>query len=221
MHGDVVEFFDAAYLRHDRYWWRVAHRYSTSPTDHINSLITMHLLEELRGQPPGAALDIGAGEGSDAIRLAMLGYEVEAVELSSIGAAKVQRFAREAGVGDLINVLNIDARKFRADRQYDVVICNGVLHYIADKRHLITLLQDSTVAGGYHAIALWSNMSPVPNCHRTVDVYPDAEDGVVMKMYEGWKVHGPWFEHNKVDLSHPSPDLHRHSHIKFIARKPG
>lgn len=50
----------------------------------------------LRSQ--GGALDIGAGEGADAIRLALLGYEVDADDLSAIGAAKIEYFAEQAEV---------------------------------------------------------------------------------------------------------------------------
>jgi 2-polyprenyl-3-methyl-5-hydroxy-6-metoxy-1,4-benzoquinol methylase len=47
---------------------------------------------------PGQALDLGAGEGADAIRLAKLGYHVDAVELSAVACEKIERFARTQGV---------------------------------------------------------------------------------------------------------------------------
>ena len=47
------------------------------------------MLEDLRTRPAGRVLDLGAGEGIDAIRLARLGYEVDAVEGSVIGAEKI------------------------------------------------------------------------------------------------------------------------------------
>ena len=50
------------------------------------------------------ALDLGAGEGADAIRLAKLGYKVDAVEVSAVACEKIERFARSQGVR--INVRN-------------------------------------------------------------------------------------------------------------------
>jgi methylase of polypeptide subunit release factors len=46
----------------------------------------------------GHALDMGAGEGADAIRLAKLGYQVDAVEVSPVACEKAERFARAEGV---------------------------------------------------------------------------------------------------------------------------
>lgn len=40
---------------------------------------------------PGRALDIGAGEGADANRLALLGDDVDAMEVSKAGAGRNQR----------------------------------------------------------------------------------------------------------------------------------
>ncbi|HET9443229.1 MAG TPA: class I SAM-dependent methyltransferase, partial [Acidimicrobiales bacterium] len=94
----VKEFFDDAYRAEPRYWWREAARHSTDPDDHPTSLLTQLLLRHLRGRPPGRALDLGCGEGADAIRLARLGWEVDAVEISEVGAAKAEAFAREEGV---------------------------------------------------------------------------------------------------------------------------
>lgn len=213
----VIAFFDYLYRRYERYWWRRPTRYSTDPADHAQSLITSTLLETLKGRKPGRALDVGAGEGSDAIRLALLGYEVDAIEGSAIGAEKTEQFAREVGV--TLNIQNIDAALFEPAACYDVVICNGLLHCIRDKVALVQQLQDATAPDGYNAVSLWSDHTPVPQCHRVVDAYAEAEDGVVTSLYKDWLKVGNWFEHKKPETSHPGFGPHQHSFIKFIARK--
>jgi 2-polyprenyl-3-methyl-5-hydroxy-6-metoxy-1,4-benzoquinol methylase len=80
--SSVREFFDSQYRKHQRCWWREGNRYSLDPNDH--TAINAEVLRLVTARGPGRALDIGAGEGADSIRLAKLGYEVDAVELSTV-----------------------------------------------------------------------------------------------------------------------------------------
>jgi 2-polyprenyl-3-methyl-5-hydroxy-6-metoxy-1,4-benzoquinol methylase len=54
--------------------------------------------EEAAGLPPGAALDLGTGEGRNAIWLAERGWRVTAVDFSAAGLARAARLAAERGV---------------------------------------------------------------------------------------------------------------------------
>jgi SAM-dependent methyltransferase len=76
----VVDYFDSVYAQHDRFWWQEPARHALNPDEYPFSLLTQQTLRLLAGRPTGRALDLGAGEGADAIRLALLGYEVDAVD---------------------------------------------------------------------------------------------------------------------------------------------
>ena len=217
---DVSEFFDKRYERSDRYWWHEDTRYSTDPTDHTTSLLTQMTLRAIAGRPPGRALDIGAGEGADSIRLASLGYMVDAIEISKVGAAKISRFAAEAGVADRICVETADITACEANGPFDLIICNGVLQYVEDKESVVRLMQGSTAADGINVVSLWSNHTPVPECHKSVDIFCDDEDGVVRGLYKDWAMEVMYFERDKAESSHDEMPSHSHSHIKLIARRP-
>lgn len=58
-----------------------------------------NLVAETAGLPPGAALDVGCGEGADAIWLAGRGWRVAAVDLSTVALGRGAARALEAGVG--------------------------------------------------------------------------------------------------------------------------
>lgn len=214
----LSDYFDEMYSSHDRYWWREPGRHSLEPEDYPSSLLAQQTLRLLTPHPQGRALDIGAGEGSDAIRLALLGYEVDAVELSAVGATKIKRFAEQADVK--VHVTVADAQGYSPDGLYDVIVCNGVLHYVEDKDSVISRMQQATCDGGINIVSLWSTYTPIPECHEFVPVYGDAEDGVVTSRYKAWPKEFIYFERDKPEAAHSDLPPHRHSHIKFIARKP-
>jgi tellurite methyltransferase len=214
----VADYFDAVYQASERYWWREPYRYSPNPEDYTRSLLAQQTLRALGDRTQGRVLDIGAGEGADAIRLAVLGYEVDAVEVSPVGAEKIKRFAAEANVK--VRVTAADVQDYTPEGLYDVVICNGVLHYVEDKHSVISLMQQATCAGGINVISLWSTYTPVPECHDFVPIYSDDEDGVVTGRYQDWPKEFIYFERNKPEVAHSDLPPHQHSHIKFIARNP-
>jgi len=216
----ISDYFDGVYLGSERYWWRGPERYEVDPESYPLSLLTQQTLRLLKRRTAGRALDIGAGEGSDSIRLAKLGYEVDAVEMSAVGAKKIQCFAEEAGVHDKVRVFAADVQDFEPDGLYDVVICNGVLHYIEGKKSVIELMQQATRPGGINVVSLWSDYTPVPDCHELVPVFSEPEDGEVTKSYEDWRKEFIYFDRDKKESAHSDLPAHRHSHIKLIASKP-
>jgi len=210
----VIEFFDRVYARYPRYWHH-RNRDSIDPADFPRAWAS--LLVALRTRPPGRALDLGAGEGTDAIRLSRLGYEVDAVEGSAVGAAKIERFAHQAGVR--VNVMHADATELRLTRPYDVILCNGLLHYVKDKSALLGTIQEATVPGGFNLVSLFTDYTPVPECHRVVDVFCDREEGVTRSAYADWHTTVS-FDRAKPDSSHAGFPAHSHSMIKLFAEKP-
>ena len=55
------------------------------------------LVAEVSGRPPGRALDVGCGEGADAIWLARSGWMVVAADISGVALERGAQHAREAG----------------------------------------------------------------------------------------------------------------------------
>ncbi|MFJ4870752.1 class I SAM-dependent methyltransferase [Streptomyces sp. NPDC088757] len=56
------------------------------------------LVAEVADLAPGRALDVGCGEGADAIWLARAGWDVTALEVSGVALARAAVHARDAGV---------------------------------------------------------------------------------------------------------------------------
>ena len=56
------------------------------------------LIAEVAELRPGRALDVGCGEGADAVWLAQRGWEVTALDVSKVALERAARHARDAGV---------------------------------------------------------------------------------------------------------------------------
>jgi tellurite methyltransferase len=68
----------------------------------------------------GRALDIAAGEGRNAILLAQHGFEVDAVDISSMGLKKTRKLAREKGLK--INTFLVDLDQYSIEKErYDLI----------------------------------------------------------------------------------------------------
>ncbi len=78
------------------------------------------LVAEVAGLPPGRALDIGCGEGADAIWLAERGWTVTAIDISDVAVSRAREAAQLAGAA--VDWVRGDALQtpFRA-RSFDLV----------------------------------------------------------------------------------------------------
>jgi SAM-dependent methyltransferase len=75
------------------------------------------LVAEIAGLTPGQALDVGCGEGADAIWLARSGWTVTAIDISDVAVSRARKAAERAGArvdwvcGDVLQAM-FPARSF-------------------------------------------------------------------------------------------------------------
>lgn len=219
----VAQFYDELYRPDGRLWWQEGDPYSGDPDAYPAALLTqltLRLIEPLKGR--GRVLDLGAGEGADAIRLALLGYDVTAVEISSVGAEKIKYFAEEAGAR--LKVETADIGDYRPEGLFDIIICAGVLPYVREKGPVLKAIQQGTRPGGLNVISVWTAFSPAPPEDTKVPIYLESEagkDAVLIRAYEAWKKELLYFERDKPKKQQAGMAAQSRSYIKMIARKPG
>jgi SAM-dependent methyltransferase len=61
-----------------------------------------HLVSVAGELPPGAALDVGSGEGADAVWLATKGWQVTGIDISSVALDRAAAHAKTAGVAERV-----------------------------------------------------------------------------------------------------------------------
>jgi 2-polyprenyl-3-methyl-5-hydroxy-6-metoxy-1,4-benzoquinol methylase len=71
--------------------------------------------------PVGRALDLGCGEGGDALWLAERGWTVTAVDISPTAIARGRSMADERGLADQIEWIAADLGEWTTDRHFDLV----------------------------------------------------------------------------------------------------
>lgn len=103
------EFWNERYRSSDRLW-----------SGHPNA----NLVAEVTGLTPGTALDVGCGEGADAIWLARQGWTVHGIDLSSVAIERAAGHAADAGA-DVAGRATWEATDLLAwdpgDTRYDLV----------------------------------------------------------------------------------------------------
>ena len=110
-----------------------------------------HLVTEADGLAAGAALDVGAGEGADAIWLARRGWRVTAVDISSVALDRAAAHAVAAGdaVAERIQWLREDILRWRpAERRYDLVSAQYMHLPTQDRRTVYAGLAAAVADGG-------------------------------------------------------------------------
>ena len=97
-------------------------------------------------------LDMGCGEGKDAVFLAKCGYAVTAFDLSSQGIEKAKHLAEHNHVD--VRFFKADLFDYNPDSEYDIIFSSGVLHFIPQprRRELCDNLKAHTAAGGINAM---------------------------------------------------------------------
>jgi SAM-dependent methyltransferase len=85
------------------------------------------LADAVGATAPGEALDLGAGDGANAIWLASAGWRVTAVDLSAVALEHGARHARTAGVDDRITWRRADLASWTPSEDADLV-CAFFLH---------------------------------------------------------------------------------------------
>jgi tellurite methyltransferase len=161
-------------------------------------------------------LDIGCGEGRNAIFFAKNSYEVTAFDLAKTGIEKTRRNAEQAGVQ--INAFQADLNEYRLEEKFDVIFSLAALHYIRPelRNEILDNYRNFTNDGGLNAHSVILEKPFIPRA-------PDAEDtaylwhsGEIFRYYADWQI-----EHCEEEIfdCDSSGVPHKHAVNRIVARK--
>ncbi|GAC1444669.1 MAG: class I SAM-dependent methyltransferase [Chloroflexota bacterium] len=171
-------FWDARYSSSDALW-------SGNPNP--------HLLGETSALSPGSALDVGCGEGADAIWLAEHGWRVTAVDISTVALKRGADRAMEVGaqVAERITWLHADLTDWTPGAAtYDLVSVQ-FMHLPKDPREaLYRRLAESVAPGGTFLVVGHhpSDMQTSVQRPSAPDRFFTGDDVAALLEGDGWEI---------------------------------
>ena len=162
-------------------------------------------------------LDIGCGDGKNSLYLSSRGFQnIDAFDLSENAIARLYRNAKQRGIE--INAWVQDLRKFRFQKQYDLVISFGTLHFVEkeDWKSLLNEAKESTGIGGIHIIQIFTNTLPAS---PDIEAYAIglADDEEVKLIYNDWDI--IYFKSYIFEDKHPQVPIHSHASNKIVSQR--
>ncbi len=174
------------------------------------------LISLVSSLPSGASvLDIGCGEGRNALYLAEQGFSVTAIDISAAGIQKLKHFADRKGFSITAEVQ--DMKQYVFMNNYDLIIAHGSLHLI-EREHWTSLIQKmkaNTNAGGYNVVVAFTDTIPPPDDLKDFHVGLFSE-GELFDFYKDWRI----VQKRRYILQdeHPGNIKHQHPINKIVAQ---
>lgn len=142
------------------------------------------LSEHLSG---GSVLDLGGGEGRNALYLAKEGFCVSVYDISKVGLARLAETAKDQGLEIATKVLDITEAEIEGT--FDAVVLTFVLHHLdgVDALKVITEAQEHTNENGVHILITFTNQGDLYERNRTSGrFYP--EEATLRELYNNWDI---------------------------------
>jgi tellurite methyltransferase len=191
--------------KQDEYYWG----FKPSPT----------CLKVLTAMPPTRRLkllDIGCGEGRNAVFFAHNGYEVTAFDLAQSGVDKTKRLAERVAVH--VEVFRADINEYRLAETFDILFSVGVLHYVPKelRQELFDNYKAFTSDNGIHMFSVFVRkpfIAPAPDSEATTQKWISGE---LLTYYHDWMIE---YCTEEIFDCMSSGVAHQHCTDRVLARK--
>jgi tellurite methyltransferase len=192
--------FDEQYKERGFYW-------SPAPNKYVRSALEF--------KKSGSVLDLGVGEGRNALFLAKNGFDVTGVDISGEGIKKFKNNAKKMKVK--IKGIVCDIVDFKFDKKYDIILSIATLNFLkkGEIKKIIKKIKENTSPLGLNIITVFT----VDNPGRRPSIYY-FDRGELKRFYKDWRILkyrefiSPLERHGK------DGKWHRHGVAALIARKP-
>ncbi len=179
-YGGVVADYDGRYGKEGYYWGLTPNR------------ICYDIMKLLPPIKPYRVLDMGCGEGKDAVFFAKCGYAVTAFDLSEQGIEKAKRLAEHNKVE--VRLFRADLFDYRPDTEYDIIFSSGVLHFVPEqqRKDLCDSLKEHTADNGINAMNVFVEkpfITRAPDSTRDESKRHPWRSGELFGYYHDWLFH--------------------------------
>jgi tellurite methyltransferase len=202
--GGVGEHYDKLYRGEDH-------------DDYAGSMVSEGVFTAARFLRTGAAMDLGAGEGRNALYLAERGFKTTAIDISAEGIEKIKRRAEAQGIKLEAEVR--DVTKIEFGNHYDLLVANFLFHFMSreDGLQLIRKMQGHTLDGGLNVITAFTTQGELDG-ENSPNLY--FRPGELKELYRGWQIIK--YDESEVPTIYTKPDgQQKNNHrVLLVARMP-
>ena len=172
---DDVEWFLEFYCEPKDYFPK---KYNSNP-------VHSEVLEAMQFLSPGKALDLGCGQGRNALFLAQQGFDVTAVDQNELALEILQSIVEQEDLEMTVGLYDINLAALT--QTYDLIVSTVVLMFLQADRipSVIRNMQDQTNPGGYNLIV----------CAMDTEDYPcqvpfsfTFKEGELADYYKDWEL---------------------------------
>ena len=160
----------------------------------------------------GKVLDIGVGEGRNALFLAKKGFEVTGIDISKEAVDKFLKFAKKENL-DVKGIVS-DIVDFDFNQNYDVIICVATLHLVSKDKVIETIkkIKNYTKNNGINLITVFTKKD------IEYKEYPDLyffDENELKELYKDWQI----LEYGNYTKNETHGKPHKHHIYVLIAKK--
>jgi len=182
-----------------------------------------HLLKMIWGKvkPSSQFLDLGCGDGRDALFMAYKGFNVTALDKSAPNIQKLQKTASENNLNNQITFIQKDVRDFSVEKnKYSVINISNLLQFLSKKESLaiINEAKSELKKSGFILISAFSVKDPSykKNSNKMKCYFSTQE---LLRLFLDFNI--LFYVENIITEQghHGSPHAHKHGIVKIIAQK--
>lgn len=155
----------------------------------VPSKACYRVLEMMPPLKPVRLLDIGCGEGRNAVFFARNGYSVTAFDIAESGIEKTKRLAECHNVS--VTTIRADMNDFRLDTEFDIIFSCGVMHYIKPEfqSEIIENYQEHTSINGLNVFNVFIRKPFIAPAPENEPLSYAWKSGELFTYYADWLLH--------------------------------
>ncbi|MFD0744019.1 class I SAM-dependent methyltransferase [Phytohabitans flavus] len=171
-------------------------------------------------RPFSSVLDIGCGNGRNLLPFVDKRCVLYAIDADP-GAVRETRQRFSDLPPARLRVSVADVRSFLPDRRFDLVICHGVLHFLAkrDRERAYGRIASWVAPGGLVSIVAFNKRIPIPDDLAPLMPEPAEDSGELLDAFPGWE-RIKFRSYDFQDEHDGGRIRHDHSIDRLIARAP-
>ncbi len=132
--------------------------------------------------PKAQVLDLGVGEGRNALFLARQGFSVLGIDAAPTAIERLNEVAKKEQLPLRGKVATVSQYQF--GHKFDLILAIGLLHFLSQEvgHQLVARMKAATNPGGFNIVAALAEQHPF---HAKPHVYAHQE---LKRLYDDWKI---------------------------------